>query len=169
MTSAALDHTQDDTVAIRTISSLILGDIDVAEDIIMHFPNALWGFPDQHDYALVPGARDGMWWLQSLTDEGTTFVLADPFALDAAYSVDIGETEGHTLEIEQPTDAFGLVMLSLPATTSESITANLRAPIVFNLARRRAMQVVSRDDKHELQRVISLEVFPALDGGVRPQ
>ena len=135
----------------------------------MHFSTALWGFPDQHDYALVPGARDGMWWLQSLTDEGTTFVLADPFALDADYSVDIGDTERQSLAIEQPSDAFALVMLSLPATTSEAITANFRAPIVFNLSQRRAQQVVSRDDKNELQRVISLDVFPTLVGGVRPR
>ncbi len=169
MTTAALDNTNDRALATRTVSSLILGEINVAEDIIMHFPNALWGFPDRHDYALVPGARDGMWWLQSLTDEGTTFVLADPFVLDAEYSVDVGETEGQMLEIAHPSDAFGLVMLSLPATTSEAITANFRAPIVFNLARRRAMQVVSRDDKHELRRVISLDVFPAFEYGVRPQ
>lgn len=169
MISAALEDTQDPTVAVRTVSSLILGEVVVADDIIMNFPTALWGFPDQHEYALLPGARDGLWWLQSLTDDGTSFVLADPFVLDSTYSVDIGDSEGQALGIEQPSDAFGLVMLSLPATTTEPITANFRAPLVFNLARRAAMQVVSRDDKHELQRVISLDVFPAQSGGVRPQ
>ena len=169
MISAALEDTQDATVAVRTVPSLILGDIVVTDDIVMHFPTALWGFPDQHEYALLPGARDGMWWLQSLSDEGTSFVLVDPFVLDSNYGVDIGETERQTLNVEQPSDALGLVMLSLPATTSEPITANFRAPLVFNLARRRAMQVVTRDDKHELQRVISLDVFPAQSYGVRPQ
>jgi len=153
----------------RSISSLVLGAIEVTEEVVMAFPTPLFGFPSHAEYALLPAAREGLWWMQSMTDEGVTFLLADPFVLDPGYGVDLGETERAALHIEQPSDAFGLVMLTLPAEGSEGTTANFRAPIVFNLARRTGMQVVSRDDAHELRHPVTLEVFPPQEHGVRLQ
>jgi len=153
----------------RSISSLVLGDIEVTDDVIMSFPTPLFGFPRHAEFALLPASREGLWWLQSMSDGGVTFLLADPFVLDSGYGVDIGETERAALHIEQPSDALGLVMLTLPATASEQATGNFRAPLVFNVGRRVAMQVVSRDDKHELRRAVSLEVFPAQATGLRLQ
>ena len=145
----------------RSISSLVLGDVHVSADVVMSFPTPLWGFPDYSEYALLPAARDGLWWMQSMTNEAVTFLLADPFVLDASYGVDLGETERVALSIEQPADSFSLVMLTLPNDTTHGATANFRAPIVFNLVRRVGMQIVSRDEAHELRRVVTLDVFPA--------
>ena len=153
----------------RSISSLVLGDLEVTEDVIMSFLAPLWGFPRHGEFALLPASREGLWWLQSMSDGGVTFLLADPFVLDSEYGVDLGETERAALHIEQPSDALGLVMLTLPVTASDQATGNFRAPLVFNVERRVAMQVVSRDDKHELRRAVSLEVFPAQANGLRLQ
>ena len=158
-----LDH------SLRTVSSLVLGDLEVSADVVMSFPTPLWGFPDYAEYALLPAARDGLWWMQSLANEAITFLLADPFVLDSSYGVDLGETERVALGIEQPSDAFSLVMLTLPNEASDGATANFRAPMVFNLARRVGMQVVSRDDAHELRRPVTLDVFPPQPDGLRLQ
>jgi flagellar assembly factor FliW len=95
--------------------------------------------------------------------------LADPFVLDTSYGVDLGETERTALAIEQPTDAFSLVMLTLPNQSGDSATANFRAPLVFNLAQRVGMQVVSRDESHAIRRPVTLNVFPLQADGVRVQ
>lgn len=153
----------------RSISSLVLGDIEVTDEVVMSFPTPLFGFPRHGEFALLPASREGLWWLQSMSDGGVTFLLADPFVLDSDYGVDLGETERATLHIDEPSDALGLVMLTLPATASDQATGNFRAPLVFNVGRRVAMQVVSRDDKHELRRAVSLEVFPAQANGLRIQ
>jgi flagellar assembly factor FliW len=155
--------------SIRSVSSLVLGELDVSAEVVMAFPTPLFGFPNHAEYALLPAAREGLWWLQSMSDEAVTFLLADPFVLDAGYGVDLGETERAALHIEQPSDAFGLVMLTLPAEATDSATANFRAPIVFNLGRRLGRQVVNREDGHDLRRAVSLEVFPAQTSGVRIQ
>ncbi|MBL0173453.1 MAG: flagellar assembly protein FliW [Gemmatimonadaceae bacterium] len=155
--------------AVRSVSSLVLGDLEVSADVVMSFPTPLWGFPDYAEYALVPAAREGLWWMQAMTNDAVTFLLADPFVLDATYGVDLGETERAALGIEQPADAFGLVMLTLPNDSTEGATANFKAPLVFNLARRVGMQVVSRDDAHELRRAVTLDVFPSQPDGVRVQ
>ena len=149
------------------ISSLILGELEVARDVVMTFGTPLWGFPANHEYALLPAAREGLWWLQATNDAGVTFLLADPFVLDASYGVDLGDTERTALHIEHPSDALGLVMLTLPSEGNDGATANFRAPLVFNLARRVGMQVVSRDDAHALRRAVNLEVFPPQPNGLR--
>lgn len=154
---------------VRPVASLVLGDMEVSPDVVMSFPTPLWGFPDYAEYALVPAAREGLWWMQSMTNEAVTFLLADPFVLDASYGLDLGDTERVALGIEQPTDAFSLVMLTLPNETSEGATANFRAPLVFNLSRRAGMQIVSRDEEHELRRSVTLDVFPPQADGVRVQ
>ena len=167
MISVAHDDSSLHVDAVRTISSLVLGDVVVTDDVVMTFETPLWGFGDHREFALLPAAREGLWWLQSIHSDTTTFLLADPFVLDAQYALDLGETERHSLRIEQPSDAFSLVMVTLPATESEGATANFRAPLVFNVHRKRGMQIVSRDDGHELRRSISLDVFPAQDDGLR--
>ncbi len=169
MISVAHEDTTTLAGSLRSVSSLVVGDLEVSEQVVMTFDTPLWGFPSQQEYALLPAARAGLWWLQSTTDAGVTFLLADPFVLDPAYGVDLGETERVALRIEQPADAFGLVMLTLPADGNDGATANFRAPLVFNLAHRRGMQVVSRDESHELRRAVTLGVFPPQEDGLRLQ
>lgn len=160
---------EDPSVSVCSIPSLILGELEVPRDVVMHFPTPMWGFPGTSEYALLPAAREGLWWLQSVTDGGVTFLLADPFVLDPSYGVDLGDTEKATLRIEQPSDALGLVMLTLPTDGQDGATANFRAPLVFNVARRVGMQVVSRDDAHQLRQPVSLDVFPPQATGLRLQ
>jgi flagellar assembly factor FliW len=155
------------SAATRSISSLVLGDLAVSPQVVMRFTTPMFGFPDDVELALLPAARDGLWWLQSMRAEGVTFLLADPFVLDARYGVDLGESESAALRLSRPDDALSLVMLTLPANDGEGVTANFRAPLVFNLAQQVGMQVVSRDEQHALRRPVTLDVYPAQQGGVR--
>ncbi|HEY0930642.1 MAG TPA: flagellar assembly protein FliW [Gemmatimonas sp.] len=143
------------------------GAIEVAEEAMMTFPTGgLFGFEKITQYVLLPAARKGLWWLIAPNADATTFVLADPFALDADYAIDLGEHERADLAIEDANDAFALVMLTLPEGTGAMPTANMRAPIVFNLNKRLAAQVVSREESHELQKPANLTLYPLQEGGV---
>lgn len=153
--------------AVQSIPSLILGELTVTPDVVMQFPTPLWGFPSHSAFALLPAAREGLFWLQSMSGEGVTFLLADPFVLDANYAIDLGDTERQALQVVAPSDALSLVMVSLPSSDGDEVTGNFRAPLVFNVAQRVGMQVVSRDESHELRRPITLDVFPAQANGVR--
>ena len=167
MTSVVHDDPSTHTLPTRTISSVILGEIDAAPGVVMSFPTPLWGFAEHREFALLPAARDGLWWMQSMHDAALIFLLADPFVLDADYGIDLGETERAALDIHEPSDAFGLVMITLPADGEDGATANFRAPIVFNVAKGTGMQVVSRDDTHSLRRPTTLDVFPVQPQGLR--
>ena len=128
---------------------------------VMHFVSPLWGFPECSAYTLQPAAREGVWWLQGVTAPYPTFVLSDPFVAHPGYSLDLTPSDYAALEIADPTDVIALVMLALPSETRGVVTANFRAPLVFNLVTQRAMQVVSGNEGFSMQQPISLSCYPA--------
>lgn len=158
---------QDRSTTTYTITSPAVGTIEVSGEAVMHFTDALWGFPDRTAYALLPATRQGLWWLLSIDEPQTTFVLADPFVGHPGYGIDLGESEREALQIVEPTDALALVMVALPNTPSEPVTGNFRAPIVFNVSQGLAQQVVNRDEQYSLREPIDLAAYPMQDGGVR--
>lgn len=143
-----------------TIHSSTSGDVVVPASAVMQFVLPLWGFSDERAFALVPAARDGLWWLMGVEAPHTTFVLADPFAAFPEYAVDLSEVDREALELPDASAALVLVMLTLPAVPDVPATANLRAPLVFHVARQHALQVVNPDDRHSLQQPLALSVYP---------
>lgn len=135
------------------------GTIEVAREALMTFPGTgPFGFERQTSFALVPAARQGLWWFMSPTEPPVTFVLADPFVSFPDYELDLGDLEKVQLQIEKPEDVLALVMITMPEGGAP-ITANLRAPIVFNVTKRLAAQVVSRDEAHGLAVPVNLGVY----------
>jgi flagellar assembly factor FliW len=128
--------------------------------LIVEFCTPLWGVPHAREYALHPASRDGVWWLQSTSEPVTTFVLADPFVVDPTYVVDLGDTERSQLSVASEVDVLALVMLTLPMSGDGDITGNFRAPLVFNVRERKALQVVNRDEGHSLRQSLSLASYP---------
>ena len=158
---------QDRSSTTYTITSPTDGTIEVSGDAVMHFTEALWGFPERTAYALLPAARHGLWWLLSVDGPQTTFVLADPFVGHPGYGIDLGDSERDALQIVGPTDVMALVMVALPMTQDQPVTGNFRAPIVFNINKGLAQQVVNRDEQYSLREPMDLAVYPAQDDGLR--
>jgi len=158
---------QDRSTTTYTITSPTVGTIEVSGDAVVHLTEALWGFPGRTTYALLPAARQGLWWLLSVDEPQTTFVLADPFVGYPEYGIDLGESERDALQIVEPTDALALVMVALPMTASEPVTGNFRAPIVFNISKGLARQVVNRDEGYSLREPMDLSAYPLQEDGLR--
>lgn len=156
-----MDQAQDTIAVVRDF-----GTIDVPADAVVRFTEPLWGFPDRTEYVLLPAARRGMYWLLSVGDPPATFVLADPFVVAPEYVVDLSEADKAQLQIEQDADALALVMVALPGSSAEPVTANFRAPVVFNLRARVAAQIVGRDESYALRTPVDLTTYPLADSGV---
>jgi flagellar assembly factor FliW len=156
-----------DATDLRTVRSHAFGEVAVPTTSIMHFASPIWGFPERHDYALLPAARQGLYWLQSVDDELTTFILADPFQLDATYAVDLSDTDREAIKATSSEQVIALVMLTLPTTSDAPVTANYRAPLVFNLNSGHGVQVVTSNDAHSLRTPVDLAIFPPQPDGVK--
>ncbi len=140
----------------RDIASRLLGEIAVPSDQIFGFPEGLHGFAEQTEYALIPAARSGFWWLQSTEVSELAFLLADPFVCAPGFEVDLSEGDRQFLGLTSPEDAIVLTVVTLPASNGQSATTNLRGPVVFSAMTRRARQVVSANDGHSLHAVMDL-------------
>ncbi len=154
-----------------TVASSSLNDASVyaeADDVVasnryrgmdLRFERPLLGFDEHLDYTLRPAPRQGLWWMESASEPRVTFVLADPFILDETWVLDLSDVETASLDLSDPSRALVLVMLAMPTGAGGQPTANMRAPIVINVANHAAAQVVSRVEEHELRRPVDLRKF----------
>lgn len=142
-----------ETVQIR---SALLGDLEVQPDNIFTFPRGLLGFPECRRFALLRGARDGMFWLQSMEYSTLAFLLIDPFTVEAGYSFDVQPSQILELGASGPADIGLLAVVTLPADRSELPTVNLQGPIVINFNTRRAKQIVSQEADFSVRRPVDL-------------
>jgi flagellar assembly factor FliW len=135
------------------------GTVSVPSDALMHFTTPMWGFEQADAFALLPTDRQGLWWFISTNDAPATFVLADPFVASADYEIDLNDAERDELGLRDETDALALVMLVMPSAPGQTVTANFRAPLIFNLRENKVKQVVNRDDRHQLAQPVSLSLY----------
>lgn len=124
------------------IASDLLGRLDVAMDDLIDFPEGLFGFPDCRAFVLVPGAREGIYWLQSVEHAPLAFLLVDPFQFVSGYSVDLPPAELMRLGTVHPAEIAVLCIVTLPPRRGEHATANLQGPILLNMRLRRGHQAV---------------------------
>lgn len=123
------------------LASDLLGSLDVSDRELIRFPNGLFGFPECREFALVPAAREGLYWLQSSDYSALTFLLVDPFLAFRGYSVDLPPNDLTELGAGEASDVAILAIVTLPAARTEQPTANLQGPLAINLTARQAKQM----------------------------
>jgi flagellar assembly factor FliW len=142
--------------SVRAVASHVLGDLEVTSDQLLTVPEGLHGFPEHKEFALLPAAREGFWWLQATDEPGLAFLLTDPFRCAPGYELDLSEGDEQFLGLTSPDDALVLTIVTLPASDGGAITTNLRGPIVCNVVNRSARQLVSRNDQHGFAAPVTL-------------
>jgi flagellar assembly factor FliW len=132
--------------AIVEIDSQILGRITVSGEELFSFPQGLYGFDEPQTFALLKTPKNGTYWLQSTTNPALAFLLVDPFSHFPTYAVDITPIDAATLGGDLPDDTLVLTIVTLSdgskTNGTRSSTANLRAPLLFNLRTHNAMQSI---------------------------
>lgn len=154
-----------ETVTARiAVPSQALGAIEVARDSVLAVSEPLAGFPDCSSYTLVEhtradGSGGGVFWFQAVERPFHAFVVTDPWTVFPDYAPEIAETDAADLELASFEDARVFAILTVPRTPG-GITVNLRAPIVVNMARRLAKQVVLLNDEYHTRHLMSGPIAP---------
>ena len=105
-------------------------------------PAGVIGFPELKEFVLIDHDKNSPFkWLQSLTDGAVAFVVMNPLLFKPDYVVEVGGIELSDLEIEKEEDAIVSVILTMPSDPKK-ITANLKAPLIFNLNNRKGKQII---------------------------
>lgn len=108
----------------------------------IHFPEGLFGFPECRHFLLHSAPRTGFYWMQSAEQPALAFMLADPFIYFEDYAVDLPADDGGALESGAATDIAVLVTVTLAGEAEGTCTVNLQGPLVFDVRRGVARQVV---------------------------
>jgi flagellar assembly factor FliW len=133
------------------ISTTRFGDIIIDESKVIRMKGGILGFEQLKRYALfIQGEKIPFWWFQSVEDGSIAFVVIDSLTVNPDFKPLIPETEVKLLEIGSPEEAVLLSVVTIHSNQFK-VTANLRAPIVVNVKKKLAKQVILVDSKYSVQ------------------
>ena len=81
------------------------GSLEIQDEDVLLFPDALYGFDQEKEFALLPLDPDiesPMEWLQSLRTRELAFILTAPFLFVPHYKMVLSDSEKDQLKIESP-------------------------------------------------------------------
>ena len=142
------------------------GEVDVPEEVVLHFPAGIYGFPQFRRGCLLPyGTTNGLRWLQSLDEPSLVFLTVEPYLVFPGYEAELPEHETEALELSSPSEAVIVTLVTITPET-EAVTTNLLAPIVVNTKTRQARQVVLDTDCYLTKHLIGGELKEGFDAGI---
>jgi len=133
------------------------GTIEVNERQKITFPSGLFGFESLKDYVLLDAAQQPFYWLQSMDEENTAFILIDPFIFRPDYEMDISNEELLPIGISESEKAVIFSIVTIPPDNSP-MTANLQGPLVINRESRLGIQAVLTDSRWKTKHDIMAEL-----------
>ena len=87
-------------------------------------------------------------WLQAIDMPELAFVVTDPILFSPDYNPGIEEQDLRELNITNPLDLGIIVIVTIPHGEPEKMTANLQGPVLVNIKRRDAKQIILLDEKY---------------------
>ena len=139
----------------RKVNTLRFGEVEVAEDKVVHFADGIPAFEDEHEFVIVPYDEESPYvFLQSLTTPDLAFLMTVPFIFFPEYEFELDDENQDKLELTRQEDMLIYTLLTINGGKVKDMTANLMAPVVVNTANMQARQVVldrsSYTTKHRL-------------------
>jgi flagellar assembly factor FliW len=142
------------------------GEVDIPDEVVLHFPAGIYGFPQLRRGCLLPyGATSGLRWLQSLDEPSLVFLTVEPYLVFPGYEADLPEYDAEALELTAPSEAAIVTLVTISAE-SEAVTTNLLAPIVINTRTRCARQIVLDSDCYLTRHLIGGEIKDDFHAGL---
>jgi flagellar assembly factor FliW len=120
------------------------GTIEVAEDQVIYVPSGLIGFPSQKRYVLLEHKKGSPFvWFQAVDEEDLAFILLDPLLCKPDFELLISPEDRKALELSDSCEGMQtLVIVNVTSAGPLEITANLLGPVVMNVKKRLAKQIV---------------------------
>ena len=134
------------------INTTRFGTVDVQAEDILLFPLGIIGFEKCLQWVLLADAsNDSLGWLQSVQDPQIAMPVVSPRRFAPDYRVKVSPAQLELLELGTEDETFVLVVL---ARNEDSLTMNLKAPLIVNLDKQVGRQVITSDDQ-PLQRQLA--------------
>lgn len=130
------------------------------EGDLIRIPEGLVGFRQLTQYVLLPDPEAaGLIWLQAVEAADVAFALVPPSLIVNDYRIELRPGDRAAIELDEERAAHVYVILN--RSESGGLTANLQGPLVFNLGRRIARQLVLTSSRYAVR-------FPLGEGASAP-
>ncbi|MBH9968842.1 flagellar assembly protein FliW [[Bacillus] enclensis] len=139
------------------ISTKYHGEIEINEEDVLLFESGIPGFAEEKKFTLLPlPENDWFHILQSVATPQLGFVVTDPFLFFKEYDFVLDQSSVDLLDMPSEKDVKVLTILTIRENLQES-TANLKAPIIINLANNKAKQVILNDTTYQTKHVLFVQ------------
>lgn len=143
--------TCEETMETRTIVSSKLGEVNYTDADIITLSAPLLGFPDLNDFLLIANDKSYPFlWFQSVQDKDICFILVEPELFIAEYAPKLNKREYKILGVDEDSKPKIFAIVVVPDQPKNS-TMNLRAPLIVNVEKKLAKQVILEDDKWQIK------------------
>lgn len=135
------------------VNTKVFGEIEIADDKIIHFPSGIIGFPDLTDFALVHDEEKGIGaihWLQSIQEPAFAMPVMDPLLVRPDYNPQVDDELLKPIGELVPDELLVLVTVTVPSDLTK-MSVNLRGPIIINAAEKKACQVIIEGDDYAVK------------------
>jgi flagellar assembly factor FliW len=126
------------------------GPVTLHNEDILEFPEGILGFNDLRRFVLLDDPNDEIFaWLQSCEVSQIAFPVLEPELFSQTYQVSLTKHDLESLNLPTTTGQTPRIrsfsIITIPEDPTQ-MTANLKAPIVINIEKRIARQIVLQDN-----------------------
>ncbi len=119
------------------------GQVQASSEQVLIFPNGLIGFEANRQWLILPDPDNSdVAWLQSISQAQVALPLISPRKFLADYNVNTSQRQLGPLNLRSTDRVY---ILTVDSKSGRTLTTNLRSPIVINLTKRLACQVITTD------------------------
>ncbi len=127
------------------VNTRMFGEIEIAEEKIITFPNGIIGFADMTKFTLIfdeeQGSTAGIRWLQSLDEPGFAMPVMDPLTVKEDYNPEVDDELLKNIGKVTADNILVLVTVTVPSDLTK-MSVNLQGPIIINVDECKACQVI---------------------------
>ncbi len=139
----------------QKFKTLRFGLLEYSEDDVLYFPKGIPGFDGHKRWLLLGDDDEGnpIKWLQSLEDSDVALPVMPPEFIIPKYDPQL--CEGDIKDLKAPLNELCFfVVVAVPENAPWEATANVRAPIVINIAERLGKQVIGQREDYGIRHYI---------------
>jgi len=135
------------------ISTTKFGTIQIDDNKVIVFDNGILGFEQNKRFVIFStNAMSKFYWLQSVDEPDLALACMDPLNVCDDYSPKIDQSVFDELQVVD-NNILVLCVVVIPADIAKA-TVNLAAPIIINVEKQKALQVVLQNDKYNPRHLV---------------
>ncbi len=126
-----------------------LGTIEYTKEEVIKFEKGILAFEDKKEFIIIRNEDTEFYYLQSLEDDGITFILADLKDLMPEYNPEVDVDQ--LVDLGEIKNNLGIFNICTVQDDIKDMTVNLVGPIVINLDTNKGKQVIVAKDEYTVK------------------